>query len=239
MSNCSGKRQATSHRATHVACCMSHVATGGFTLIEIMLGTSVMVIVLVALLGSFFGQSTLNQNSRNMLAAMNDATRIMEQIRQQNVGCSAPSARPPSQENWNGWLLSQGGGGGKSITQANTIEHIAVTCQDSDGGQDATGGAGVQDYCGSDQIGLLEWRVGAARLAFNPIRVAVAVGWRQNQRTVGGTSAGQEFAYIPGAVFTSGKSTGTVSSGSLQVTDADGNGVIESPAMLTTLVTCR
>ncbi|MDP3703107.1 MAG: prepilin-type N-terminal cleavage/methylation domain-containing protein, partial [Candidatus Omnitrophota bacterium] len=39
----------------------------GFTLIEIMLGTSIMVIVLVAMLGSFFGQSTLNQNSRNMM----------------------------------------------------------------------------------------------------------------------------------------------------------------------------
>src|SRR3989338_4691942 len=101
----------------------SHVSCRGFTLIEIMLGTSIMVIVLVAMLGSFLGQSTLNQNSRNMMAAMNDATRVMEQIRQQNSTSVAdswcataglPSAAPPINPStnqayvrWDDWLRAQ------------------------------------------------------------------------------------------------------------------------------------
>src|SRR3989338_6029530 len=120
----------------------SHVSCRGFTLIEIMLGTSIMVIVLVAMLGSFLGQSTLNQNSRNMMAAMNDATRVMEQIRQQNTGCSIPSAVPPANyTRWDDWLRAQNPG--KSIQPSSgssqDVELVAVTCQD---------GSGTFSYCG-------------------------------------------------------------------------------------------
>ena len=49
----------------------------GFTLVELMLGAAVLTVVAVALLGSYFGQSFLNANARNLTAAMNDATRVM------------------------------------------------------------------------------------------------------------------------------------------------------------------
>src|SRR3989338_4140414 len=190
MTQCGDKRQATSDkrvRSPHVACRMSHGATSGFTLIEIMLGTSIMVIVLTALLGSFFGQSTLNQNSRNMMAAMNDATRVMEEIRRQNARnldgsfpawslcatANIPSARPPPLtgglrcpaggvqcESWNEWLDASGKslvGSGSLEGSNDAYEIVAVTCQDADGG------TAQSDYCGwtasgqGRQVGLREW----------------------------------------------------------------------------------
>jgi len=249
------------------------VATqAGFTLIEIMLGTSIMVIVLVALLGSFFGQSTLNQNARNMMAAVNDATRIMEEIRRQNARnpdgsfpagslCATsniPSARPPSQQSWNEWLDAQVPA--KSLAGSGNIHEIAVvTCQDQDGG------TALSDYCGwtatgqGAQVGPAEWYPwyggGLAMTnghlpfqwgptAFDPIRVTVAVGWAQ-KRAGGGTlplgGSGSEFTYN-----VTGIGKGAIVQEQLRVgPDApepgfpDGDGVIESPAMLTTMVTCR
>jgi len=228
-------------------------------LIEIMLGTSIMVIVLVALLGSFFGQSTLNLNSRNMMAAMNDATRIMEEIRRQNTislagsSCAQsniPSARPPSQQSWNAWFDLQSPG--KSIQpqvpsgwDSRRYELVVVTCQEA-GDQD--GDPIADEYCGQNQVGLSEWYPWYAggipskglqtnNTTFDPIRVTVAVGWnlRQPIGNTGGINAGSEFTYRRDL---GGK--GTVSSDQLRVgPDANNNRVIDSPAMLTTLVTCR
>lgn len=252
----------------------------GFTLIEIMLGTSIMVIVLVAMLGSFFGQSTLNQNSRNMMAAMNDATRVMEQIRQQNVAsvvgstCAQPTPFPSARpgvfkngaivgwmESWNEWLDASGKslvGSGSLAGSNDAYEIVAVTCQAQDGG------TAPSDYCGwtatgkETQVGRREWYPwfnGSLATTnghtpfqggiptgldprFNPIRVTVAVGWAQ-KRQGGGTlplgGSGSEFTYNRIGV---GK--GAIVQEQLRVgPDADNDGIIESPAMLTTLVTCR
>lgn len=225
----------------------------GFTLIEMLMGLSIMTVVFVALIGAFLGQSFLNANARYLTAAMNDATRVMEQIRQQNTGSQGtcaqnppfPSAQPPGTfPDWNTWLISPSGGGGTSVTRSDMtqsngmIELIAVTCQDSV----------TQAYCGLsstpglNQVGSLEWKVGNPDTKFNPIRVTVAIGWRQDRRVLGSsTTGGQEFTFVPSGtgMFTSGKQTVT-SSGTLQAgPDANGNDVIDSQAMLTTLVTCR
>lgn len=213
--------------------------TAGFTLVELMLGAAVLTVVAVALLGSYFGQTFLNTNARNLTAAMNDATRVMERIRQQNTGTSGPclstgipSILPPNNlPSWDAWLNTQG----KSIASgANALELVAVTCQDENGGTAAT------DYCGDTagsgnnppaQVGRGEWaplllgKGRGARTSFNPIRVTVAVGWQQYQRVMG-----QEVG---------GRSEFTIRQGAMTVSDTNGDGVIGSQAMVTTLVTCR
>ena len=206
----------------------------GFTLIEVMLGASILTVALVALLGAFFGQSYLNTAARNLTAGMSDATRIMEQIRQQNIGCATPSVLPPAGNSWDEWLNQVDG---KSVnrntstaTERNLAERIAVTCQDETG---AT-------YCGDQagatpaQTGRAEWgRQAGVTTTFNPVRVTAAVGWQQHGRVASGT----EFQ-----VTTTQVQRGKLvvqTPGGLIENDTDGDRVIESQAMLTTLVTCR
>ena len=215
------------------------------------MGVAIISIVAVALIGAFIGQSFLNTNARNLTAAMNDATRVMEQIRQQNSSdrepCKTqkiPTAVPVNAtgtalaQSWNNWLTTQNPG--KTINKPGMFEHVAVTCQDG------SSTAPIPPYCGPNQVGNVEWSVGSAVTSFDPIRVTVAVGWYQYPRTLGNPGTGQEFVYQPGQTTTSGKFT-TTTSGSLCVgtlcgvptTDVNRNGVIESQAMLTTLITCR
>ncbi len=233
----------------------------GFTLIEVMLGASIIAVVAVAMIGGFLGESYLNMNARNMMAAMNDATRVMEQIRVQNIGtsCLIPSAAPPRNPltnqpyfTWNAWLNAQTPAKTIDNLNANANEQIVVICQDQDGGTALT------DYCGMAalgpnpaQIGLGEWRDAAGdwsgaissgpsansgrgrqggNTTFDPIRVIVSVGWSQKNRTVGGSGGGSEFSAVG-----CGKDCTNVAPGP----DANNNGIIDSQAMLTTLVTCR
>ncbi len=229
----------------------------GFTLVEVLLGSAIMTIVVVALLGAFFGQTFLNTNARNLTAAMNDATRVMEEIRRQNTGCQIPTVLPPNNTSWNAWL--EGVGGGKTVNRVlpaanrNASELVVVTCQDEDGG---TANA---DFCGTRaigpnpaQVGTNEWRVQAnVNTTFNPIRVTVAVGWTQDQRTMGGTVNGQEFRVarsfraplwddlLMQTAEAAGAAPPGPPPGTLMWNDIDNDGVIESQAMLTTLVTCR
>jgi prepilin-type N-terminal cleavage/methylation domain-containing protein len=206
----------------------------GFTLIEMMLGTTVMVIVLVALMGAFVGQSFLTNSARNLTAAMNDATRVMEEIRRLNTtpNCAGlPTALPPDPyRTWNAWLNAEGQG--KSVMQSSddSYEVVAVTCQRESGG--AAG-----SYCGPNQVGT-EWARSAADTTYDPIRVTVAVGWRQQQRVAGGMAGGAEFIYTPERTTGQGKSQVTTPA-SFVPADTDRDGAIESQAMLTTLVTCR
>ncbi len=165
----------------------------------------VLAVAISAILGAFLGQVTLNEHARNLSLAINDASRVIEQIRQQNSPCNPgpnPSlAAPGGGTNWDAWLT--GAGGGKSLRPdpANN-ELVVVTCQDAAGGAPplACDGTG----------------------ATNPVRVTVAVCWRHRGRTLGECT----------------------SVGALAPNDG-GNGpnnlpgVVESPAMLTTLVTCR
>lgn len=201
----------------------------GFTLVEILLGASILSVAIVALMGAFFGQSYLNTHARFLASSMNDATRVMELVREQNMGtgCTLPSARPPTGESWNAWFNANDA---KSIDQPNAEanELIVVTCQNEAG----------TVYCGPNQTGRNEWTpwynaaahggVAVANSSEAMIRVTVAVGWRAQQRSVGQGTTGSEFTYVTQGlgVFRIGP-------------DADGDGVIESQAMLTTLVTCR
>ncbi len=213
---------------SHVPCLKARALSPGFTLVEIMLGASIMVIAMTAFLGVFFGQSYLAATARNLAAAMNDATRVMEQIRLRNVNgqntCGQtppiPSAIPPSSTSWDAWLAGQQG---KSVVEAGTtfgtnqFERIVVVCQ-KDGGP-------PYQYCGTSQVGT-EWKFVPGSTAFDPIRVTVSVGWRQGLRVLGGSGATQEFSYTNGMT-------------QLAVNDSNSNGVIDSQAMLTSLVTCR
>jgi hypothetical protein len=142
------------------------------------------------------------------------------------------------------WLAAQAPA--KSIDLAQQeYETVAVTCQSEDG-----------TYCGDlvagptnpAQVGTGEWaRQAGLNTTFDPIRVTIAVGWRQQQRILGGTSAGAEFTYNAPRTTTSctgfGKfrtcTTVSVPAQLVSGPDADGDGVIESEAMLSTLVTCR
>lgn len=207
----------------------------GFTLVEILLGASILSVSIVALMGAFFGQSYLNTHARFLGAAMNDATRVLELIRAQNVGtgCALPSARPPTGESWNAWFDANDA---KSINQPNAEanELIVVTCQNEAG----------TVYCGPNQIGRNEWRpwytaaahggVAVANSNEPIIRVTVAVGWRQQRRNVGQGGAGAEFSYL-----TVGCGKNCTQEAFRIGPDADADGIIESQAMLTTLVACR
>lgn len=186
----------------------------GFTLMEVVLGGATLLVAVGAILGAYIGQMTLNEHARNLSLAIQDANRIMEQIRVKNTTstCTSPDARPPSPyqaSTWDAWLQDPAVGGGKSIPtdpSRNAEERIVVTCQNS---------AGTQ-YCNSAQGG--DWQVSATP-TFPVIRVTVGVCWRHRERTIGECSwNGTSFDLGP---------------------DTNGNGVIDGPAVLTTLITCR
>ena len=187
----------------------------GFTLVEVVLAILIIVAVVAAILGAYVGQITLNEHARNLSLAIHDANRVIEQMRQQTAGCapSAPSIVPTGGggANWNGWL-----GAAKSI-QPDPInnELITVTCRSRDGA--------IQ--CAQGQMGT-EWNAATAPATPNqdPMSITVAVCWRHRGRIIGECS-------IPGNVLTAGPdgtNGGTA-----------GDNIISSPAMLTTLVTCR
>lgn len=202
-------------------------AAAGFTLIEMVLAALTLLIAFGAILGAYFGQLTLNEHARNLSLAVHDANRVIEQMRRNNIACgSLPTARAfagnPSVffNNWDAWLaetLVNSGGGGKSLGAA--TERIFVTCQDRDGGALAT------DYCNAAQVATGvngEWVSNAGSVNHDPLRVTVAVCWRHRTRVIGQCT-------WDGANLQPNDLTppiGTV-------------GVIDSPAMLTTLVTCR
>ena len=181
----------------------------GFTLPEVLIGVAVLTIAVTALLGAFLGQLILSEHARNLTWAINDATRVMEELRLQNTtpNCTTlPSSTVPAATgqgtctapiaSWDDWL--QRCGGGKSIQpNPSTEELVVVTCQNSAG-------------------------TAACQATDNPIRLTVAVCWRHRARTLGECTWN-------GTVLTSSDGSNGFA----------GNGVIESPAMLSTLMTCR
>lgn len=181
-------------------------ANQGFTLAEILLGGMVLTIAIAAILGAYVGQVTLNEHSRNLSLAIQDANRIIERIRQQNADCGAaatPQIIPPGVTRWDLWLTP------KSMPAVNN-ELIVVTCQNS----------GATQYCPAGQMGG-EWHAAGAAGTADPLRVTVAVCWRHRGRVIGECS-------------------GTPLQADVTVTvPNDDASIIESPAMLTTLVTCR
>ena len=163
----------------------------GLTLVELVLGGGMLVIALTGLLQAWLSHLTLNEHSRYLSWATNDADRVMEGLHQQNASatCSAPTATPPAGfASWDAWLAdtTANGGGGKSIQPNPAVNELVVL---------STGGA-------------------------DPLQVTVAVCWRNRGRTLG------ECAWDGAAL-----SPNPASGGDPAVT--------ESPAMLSTLLSCR
>ena len=189
--------------------------TAGFTLVEILLGGLTLATVTAAILGAYVGQVTLNEHARNLALAIQDANRVIEQIRQQNAAClgAPPSVIPTGVTSWNAWLEAQAPGKSLGAPTPNINERIVVTCSHRNG--PASG------LCGqTNQVGSGEWAKAAGNSSFDPLRVVVTVCWRHRNRTIG--ECGWDGALNVSAA-----------------TDTDADGTIESPAMLTTLVTCR
>ena len=173
-----------------------------------------MLIAVSAIMGAYVGQVTMNEHARNLSLAINDATRVVERIRQQNGPCAgaAPTSAFPvwtaanpactgaaPTTSWDDWL--QRCGGGKSIVpDPVNNELVTITCQN----------AGGTALCGANE---------------DPLRITVAVCWRHRARIIGECRA-----------------AGGVGPG-LQEWEPfvmpNDNATIQSPAMLTTLVTCR
>jgi hypothetical protein len=190
-------------------------------LTEVLLGGVVLAVAVVAILGAYVGQVTLNEHSRNLSLAIHDANRIIEQIRQQNATCTNPTVVPTGFTSWNLWLEWQVPG--KSIVSPtpNNDQLVVVTCSHRDG---PTAGK-----CGSTQVGAGEWsgNFPAAAGSQNPLRLTVTVCWRHRARIIGECRA------------TGGVGPGLEAWPDAPAPGTDDPDVIQSPAMLTTLVTCR
>lgn len=188
----------------------------GLTLVEVVLGAFTLSIIAAAILSAYMGQVSLNEYARNLSLATQDISRVIEQMRRENMGCTTPEVVPAGATSWDAWLQAQAPG--KSIPVPVAQERIVVTCSHRDG---AASGA-----CGNgNQVGTGEWIGVAGTTNLNPLSVTVAVCWRQRGRTLGEC---------------------TFDAGTGALTPVDGSngpnaiiGVIESPAMITTLVTCR
>ena len=173
----------------------------GFTLPELLIGVTILVIGVVAMLGAVVSQVTLNEHARNLSWASNDATRVMERLRQQNSGsgCTTPSDAAPAECDpngnsactgaypWDQWLAGSVGGGKSGQPTPTTNELVVVTKSGTD-----------------------------------PLTLTVAVCWRHRGRVIG------ECAWNGSAL---------VADESLVM--ASDTAAIDSPAMLSTLMTCR
>jgi type II secretory pathway pseudopilin PulG len=126
------------------------------TLVELLIGAAILAIAITAILGAYFMHVTLIEHARNTAWAANDASRVMERLRQQNTGgtCAIPSTAPPGGfASWDAWLASTAanGGGGKSIQPNPVVNELVVVTP-----------TGV-----------------------DPMTVTVAVCWRQRNQTWG------------------------------------------------------
>ena len=162
----------------------------GLTLVEMVGGAAVLAMAVVSVLLAFLSQAALNEHSRNLYLAANDASRVLEQIQQQNGAgeCTSIDVTPPGAfASWDAWLadtLANGGAGGKSVPRTSAAEELVVVTS-----------TGV-----------------------DPVEVTIAVCWHHRQRTFGECDWN-------GAALTPN--------------DADANGIITSPAALSTFITCQ
>lgn len=144
-------------------------ASAGVTLLEFLIGASILALAITSLLDVVARHLALNMHMRNLSWAAIDASRVMERIRQQNVGdaCANPSVAPPAPFlDWDAWLAADtgaGGAGGKSL-QVNPAANELVAISPS----------------------------GA-----NPIEVTVAICWRDHQSRVLGECQWNGVQLIP------------------------------------------
>ena len=197
----------------------------GFTLIEVVLGVLTLAIAAVAILGAYLGQVTLNEHARNLTFATHDANRVMERLRQDNSNCTRPAANVPAGfASWDAWLASTAatGGGGKSVQRNDTAgsalgtaERVEVSCNSQDGTTNCSTNAGDAAFAANSLANALQ---------LDPIRITVAVCWRHRNRTLGECTWN-------GATLTASEAVSMPASSE--------STAIDSPAMLSTLVTCR
>ena len=163
----------------------------GLTLIELILGASFLVIAMTGLLQAFMSQTSLNEYSRCLSWTVADAERVMERIRLQNTGGGCATPSLAAPAGFASWDA--------------WLASIAAN-----GG----GGKSIQPNPAVNELIVL------SASGSDPIRVSVAVCWRNRNRTLGEcTWNGMALAANPAA---GGDPT-----------------VTESPAMLSTLVGCR
>lgn len=74
----------------------------GFTLLELICATAILVTALVGLLGSYSGCFNLVQSSANTSIAINETQRIMEEMRKRNLRANIVN------EDWQAWVASEG-----------------------------------------------------------------------------------------------------------------------------------
>lgn len=91
----------------------------GFTLLEVMISSAILIVALLGLIAVYTGCFTLNEGARNLTIAINDAQCVMEEIRDRNIPSNI------TQEDWTDWALKNppDGGGCNSLNN----ETIAVT----------------------------------------------------------------------------------------------------------------
>src|SRR3989338_8388413 len=182
----------------------------GFTLAEVLLGAMALSVAIAAILGAYIGQLTLNEHARNLSVAIQDANRVIERIRQQNTPCVGSTAPTALPP-----------------VPYNTAvnrwdEWLADTTATGGGGKSIQPLPNVNELVvltAQNRAGTATWVAGSGE---NQIRVTAAVCWRHRARTIGecdwngANLVENELLNMP--------------------TDTT---AIDSPAMLTTLVTCR
>lgn len=89
----------------------------GFTLLELMIGTAVLIIALVGLISAYIGCFALNESARNLTIAVNDAQCVMEEIRDMNIPLNITS------QDWSAWAIADSPGGGG----CNKLDNETVT----------------------------------------------------------------------------------------------------------------
>ncbi|MCM8813359.1 MAG: type II secretion system GspH family protein [Candidatus Omnitrophica bacterium] len=94
----------------------------GFTLIELMISIGIFGIVFLALLSGYMSCLKINESSRGMMIATEDARRVIEQMRSLAVA----SLVSITAVNWTSWASANG-------LTALPAEQIVVTYTDGDG----------------------------------------------------------------------------------------------------------
>ncbi|MCD6094197.1 MAG: type II secretion system protein [Candidatus Omnitrophica bacterium] len=74
----------------------------GFTLLELICAVAILVVALVGLLSSYTGSLNLIQANTNTSIAVNEAQRIIEEMRKRNLRANIVS------EDWPAWVISEG-----------------------------------------------------------------------------------------------------------------------------------
>ncbi|MBI4598112.1 MAG: hypothetical protein HY737_06930 [Candidatus Omnitrophica bacterium] len=157
----------------------------GLTLIELLIGLVFIATAFVTLMSVSLGNGMLIEHAGNVSLAVNDANRVMEELRELNrTGCASPTSNPPTgSASWDAWLAAPGGGG-KSIAAIGGNAEYAWVLPDT---------------------------------AADPQGVTVSICWRERGRVIG------ECAW-DGAVLSPAPGAG---------------GIVHSPVMLSTELTCR